>query len=360
MKEKIISLILCLAIVSSMFGVFTAPIAAQYDYVYLDVYANDPDGNPIDHADVFINDTWVGFTGEYFMVPNGSINKVFIQDLWEAGNTGYRYSVNRWEDSSTANPRNVVCTELETQITAYFGEKWCPGDVDGNCVVDDTDKSILVAAYGASRGDPDWDSRADVNGDGIVDIYDVPIVLTHYGYVYSKSEIRYMRGNTTTVNNLTAYQLSTNQSDTAKYNTYGGYGSCSVWWGIRVWERSSAGTETEITGGTPVALVSRSTSGEGIQSANMELLGNQPQHNRRYRGSGLHKSWSQLVVGSSHFHNRTTRRNKAGFSNMDSLLLHQKILYHSNCWLFLLGNNNIQQPDRKLYVVTPAKLSQTL
>lgn len=267
MKEKIISLILCLAIVSSMFGVFTAPIAAQYDYVYLDVYANDPDGNPIDHADVFINDTWVGFTGEYFMVPNGSINKVFIQDLWEAGNTGYRYSVNRWEDSSTANPRNVVCTELETQITAYFGEKWCPGDVDGNCVVDDTDKSILVAAYGASRGDPDWDSRADVNGDGIVDIYDVPIVLTHYGYVYSKSEIRYMRGNTTTVNNLTAYQLSTNQSDTAKYNTYGGYGSCSVWWGIRVWERSSAGTETEITGGTPVALVSRSTSGEGIQSA---------------------------------------------------------------------------------------------
>lgn len=83
------------------------------------------------------------------------------------------------------------------------------------------------------------------------------------------TETRYMAGNQHTVNGLTAYNLSTVQSNTAKNYTDSQNGNRDVFWGIRVWKRYSNGTETEITtGGSPVAQVSRSNDGEGIQNAN--------------------------------------------------------------------------------------------
>jgi hypothetical protein len=78
------------------------------------------------------------------------------------------------------------------------------------------------------------------------------------------TETRYMRSDDI----ITGYfNLGTSQSSVAKgYEAY--YpGSRTVYWGIRVWKRDSSGTETEITAGTPVAQVSRSANGEGLQSA---------------------------------------------------------------------------------------------
>ena len=80
--------------------------------------------------------------------------------------------------------------------------------------------------------------------------------------VYNKY---YMRGDQHTVNGLTAYQLAANQSDIAKYTSNGAQGSRTVYWGTRVWVRHENGTEAEITAGTPVAIVSRGSSGQGIQ-----------------------------------------------------------------------------------------------
>ena len=81
-------------------------------------------------------------------------------------------------------------------------------------------------------------------------------------------ETRYMRSDQQTVNGLLAYILGTAQTISYLTNTQTVEDSqyYVVTWGIRVWKRNSAGTETEITAGTPVAQVSRSTSAEGIQS----------------------------------------------------------------------------------------------
>jgi len=75
-----------------------------------------------------------------------------------------------------------------------------------------------------------------------------------------------MRSDTQTVNGLTAYVLGTSQTASSRY-----YEDIEEWllngyWGIRVWKRSSGGVETEITAGTPVAQVSRSAVGSGLQS----------------------------------------------------------------------------------------------
>jgi hypothetical protein len=77
------------------------------------------------------------------------------------------------------------------------------------------------------------------------------------------AETRYMRSDTWTVNGLSAYKLGLEQTTTeVKVDV----SSDAPMWGIRVWKRSAAGVETEITGGTPVAIVVRTATDSGIQS----------------------------------------------------------------------------------------------
>jgi hypothetical protein len=78
---------------------------------------------------------------------------------------------------------------------------------------------------------------------------------------------RFMRGDTHTINGLTAYKLGTSQSTVAKSfsQTEHELGE-PAYWGIKVWKRSQGGTETSLTSDI-VAQVSRTSQGQGIQSA---------------------------------------------------------------------------------------------
>lgn len=58
------------------------------------------------------------------------------------------------------------------------------GDINGDGIVDIFDITIAAAAFGSSPGDPSWDERADINMDGIVDIFDLVIIATHFGQHY--------------------------------------------------------------------------------------------------------------------------------------------------------------------------------
>jgi hypothetical protein len=82
-------------------------------------------------------------------------------------------------------------------------------------------------------------------------------------------ETRYFRGDTHTVNGLTAYILGTTQSDTPKSVSHQieGWGYDNGQAGIQVWKRNAAGVETEITGGTPVAIVTKAPDAGAIVSA---------------------------------------------------------------------------------------------
>jgi len=69
-------------------------------------------------------------------------------------------------------------------------------------------------------------------------------------------ETRYFRNETQTVNGLTSYGLrlsKVNVGNTLSYARTGAYFAGDL--GIRVWKRSIDGVETEITGGSPVAIV---------------------------------------------------------------------------------------------------------
>ena len=52
-----------------------------------------------------------------------------------------------------------------------------PGDLNGDGIVNIDDLKIVIAHLGTRAGQPDFDARADVNGDGVVDIADVSAEL---------------------------------------------------------------------------------------------------------------------------------------------------------------------------------------
>ena len=55
------------------------------------------------------------------------------------------------------------------------------GDVNGDGVVDIFDLSIVGLAYGSFEGDPDYNPDADLTRDGLVDARDLAIVTLNYG-----------------------------------------------------------------------------------------------------------------------------------------------------------------------------------
>jgi hypothetical protein len=54
------------------------------------------------------------------------------------------------------------------------------GDVNGDHVVDILDFSIIAKAFGSQPGQPNWDVRADLDGNGIVDIADVILAANFF------------------------------------------------------------------------------------------------------------------------------------------------------------------------------------
>jgi hypothetical protein len=75
-----------------------------------------------------------------------------------------------------------------------------------------------------------------------------------------------MRSDQQTVNGLTAYKLGTSQTTIEISVEISTTLAATCYAGIRVFVRHADGSETELTAGTPVAQVSRTASGSGIQS----------------------------------------------------------------------------------------------
>jgi predicted outer membrane repeat protein len=99
-------------------------------------------------------------------------------------------------DDSEPTPLDFDCRDrfVDYPLTADTGDgmppivdmgayeyQACPGDVNGDDVVDIADLAALLGSYGACVGDPGYNYYADFNQDGCVDIGDLATLLGNYG-----------------------------------------------------------------------------------------------------------------------------------------------------------------------------------
>ncbi len=57
----------------------------------------------------------------------------------------------------------------------------CPGDINGDNVVDLSDLGEVLAAFNACQGDLNYSEKIDLNGDGCIELSDLGEVLAQFG-----------------------------------------------------------------------------------------------------------------------------------------------------------------------------------
>ena len=55
-----------------------------------------------------------------------------------------------------------------------------PGDVTGDGIVDINDVAAVAGAFGKKTGDTGYSLTLDLNGNGVIDIFDLVFVVLHY------------------------------------------------------------------------------------------------------------------------------------------------------------------------------------
>jgi hypothetical protein len=78
--------------------------------------------------------------------------------------------------------------DMQAGIAHYLSDKGVNplGDASGDGIVDFTDVNIVTAAMGSVPGDPNWDLRADVVHDNIINMADLTLVNAHLGENWGK------------------------------------------------------------------------------------------------------------------------------------------------------------------------------
>ena len=66
-------------------------------------------------------------------------------------------------------------------ITGDVSEACPEGDVNGDCHVDLSDLSLLLAAFGTCTGDPNFNEAADFDSSGCVELNDLSFLLSNFG-----------------------------------------------------------------------------------------------------------------------------------------------------------------------------------
>jgi len=89
----------------------------------------------------------------------------------------------RWNTGADIDANGRVNIVDTTMVCLKFGVNTHTlfGDLNGDGKVDIKDLVIVAEAFGSFPGHPRWNSKADVNQDSKVDMQDMLLVASHFG-----------------------------------------------------------------------------------------------------------------------------------------------------------------------------------
>jgi hypothetical protein len=112
---------------------------------------------------------------ENIAVTNGkSINVTFTWDTTAFARGSY--TIKAVADMVLGETDTIDNTYIDGVVKVVI-----PGDIDGNGIVDIYDAIRLANAFGSEPGDYNWNPNTDINNDAIIDIYDTILLAIHYG-----------------------------------------------------------------------------------------------------------------------------------------------------------------------------------
>jgi len=94
----------------------------------------------------------------------------------------WNYTLQEWENITThVDAANDTISGETTNLSIFTLVIPILGDINGDGVVDIYDAIMLASAFGSRPGSLNWNFSADINNDGNIDIYDAIILAGNYG-----------------------------------------------------------------------------------------------------------------------------------------------------------------------------------
>jgi hypothetical protein len=170
------------------FSVFEVPVGSgatvtnisfhDVSYHSGDGFGSEP-GNVHDFDGTDWNGLYNGFTVRWEMVP---VDPIENSNALRWGTLyNFRFDANVAAESGAAmlgffKPVDGAPNSIQATTVVPLHSAACPGDLDGDGVVDTADLARMLSGFGAPGGP----SEGDLNGDGVVGIQDLAILLSNF------------------------------------------------------------------------------------------------------------------------------------------------------------------------------------
>lgn len=122
-----------------------------------------------------VSATGQDFNLDWFTVDGGGATSSTGGGFELAGTIGQA------DAGSPAAPLIGGSFELVGGFWAGLGGCSCAGDVNGDCLVNLSDLTSLLSAFGCCQSDPCFASEGDINHDGCINLTDLAVLLSSFG-----------------------------------------------------------------------------------------------------------------------------------------------------------------------------------
>ena len=126
---------------------------------------------------LYANETIAGFQTLTNLPPEENATLTF---LWDTTNQT-TFPKGNYTISAYIHPVQGETNIIDNLLIDGIVKITIAGDINGDNIVDIFDLVQVASSYGSTSEDPNWNIYADLNGDGVVDIFDLVIVASHYG-----------------------------------------------------------------------------------------------------------------------------------------------------------------------------------